>query len=131
MHFWILGYSTRKHKVTATPTLSALYRQHEQIKKREYGDRVRQVEMASFTLLVLTTTRGMGKEATTFYKRIADLIAAENSSFYSSPLAWIQCKLMFSLLRSAILCIRGSCSTFLRVPDASIELGVTESCLST
>ena len=111
--------------------IPALYRQHEQIKKREYGDRVRQVEMASFTPLVLATTGGMGKEATTFYKRLADLIAAKNSSVYSSTLAWIRCKLASSLLRSAIMCIRGSHSTFHRVPDASIELGVTESRLST
>ena len=124
----VLHPNAQSYRNTNIP---ALYRQHEQIKKREYGDRVRQVEMASFTPLVLTTTGGMGKETTTFYKWLADLIAAKNSSVYSSTLAWIRCKLAFSLLRSAIRCIRGSRSTFHRVPDASIELGVTESRLST
>ena len=111
-------------------SIPALYRKHEQLKKREYGDRVRQVEMAFFTPLVLATTGGMGKEATTFYQRLADLIATKNNANYSSTLAWIRCKLAFSLLRSAVMCIRGSRSKFHHVPDASIELGVTESRLS-
>ncbi len=85
--------------------------------------------MASFTPLVFATTGGMGKEATTFYK--ADLIAKKKKSLYSSTLAWIRCKLAFSLLRSAVMCIRGSRSTFHHVPDASIELGVAESRLTT
>ena len=51
------------------------YRRHEQAKKREYGQRVREVERGVFTPLVLSTNGGMGKEATTFYKRLADMIA--------------------------------------------------------
>ena len=34
------------------PSISAIYRRHEMMKKREYGDRVREVELASFTPLV-------------------------------------------------------------------------------
>jgi len=34
------------------------------IKKREYGDRVCEVELASFTPLVSSTTGGMGREGT-------------------------------------------------------------------
>ena len=48
-------------------SIQSLYRRHEQEKKREYGDRVREVEHASFTPLVFATTGGMGKEATIFY----------------------------------------------------------------
>ena len=44
-------------------------------KKREYGQRVRGVEHGVFTPLVLSTNGGMGKEATTFYKRLAVMIA--------------------------------------------------------
>ena len=39
--------------------LTALYRMHEGIKKREYGERVREVEREVFTPLVLSTTGGM------------------------------------------------------------------------
>ena len=53
-------------------SISSLYRRHELAKKREYGDRIREVENGSFTPLVFATTRGMGREATLFYKRLAD-----------------------------------------------------------
>ena len=47
---------------------SSAYRKHEQAKKREYGQRVREIEHGVFTPLVLSSTGGMGREATTFYK---------------------------------------------------------------
>ena len=42
--------------------IPAIYRRHEQEKKREYGDRVREVaiEKPSFTPLVFATTGGYG-----------------------------------------------------------------------
>ena len=53
--------------------LSAVYKRHEDTKKREYGQRVLDVEHGALTPLVLSTTGGMGREATTFYKRLADM----------------------------------------------------------
>ncbi len=47
----------------------------EQAKKREYGQRVREIERGVFT--PQRTWGGMGKEAATFYKRLADLIASK------------------------------------------------------
>ena len=44
------------------------YKRYERAKKREYGQRVREVEHGVFTPLVLSSNGGMGKEATTFYK---------------------------------------------------------------
>ena len=53
-------------------TTAAAYRKHETARKREYAQRVREVEHGVFTPLVLSTTGGMAREATTFYKRLAD-----------------------------------------------------------
>ena len=100
------------------------------MKKREYGGRVREVEHASFTPIVFATTGGMGKEATMFYKHLANLLANKKDGQYSTTLAWMRCKLSFSLIRSAVMCIRGSRSSYHRVPNPSIELGVAESHLS-
>ena len=111
-------------------SIPTAYQRQEQTKKREYGDRIRQIEMASFTPLVFSTTGGMGREATAFYKRLADLISNKRNTTYSKAIAWIRCNLAFSLIRSAIMCIRGSRSTSHRVPDSSIELGVAKSHLS-
>ena len=52
-------------------SIQSLYRRHEQEKKREYGDRVQEIEQASFTPLVFATTGGMGREVSVF---IADLL---------------------------------------------------------
>ena len=52
---------------------ASLFRRHELEKKREYGDRVRSVECGSFTPLVFSTFGGLGRKATIFYSRLADL----------------------------------------------------------
>ena len=58
-------------------TIPAMYRKHENIKKRAYGQRVRDVEHGIFTPPVFSTTGGMGHEATTFYKRLEDLLTSK------------------------------------------------------
>ena len=56
-------------------SLSSVYHRHEQEKRKQYDERVRLVEHAPFTPLVLTTTSGMGRAATTFFKRLASMLA--------------------------------------------------------
>ena len=80
-------------------------------------------EQASFTPLVFSTTGGMGGEALTFYRRLADMLSRHSSTSYSGTLAWIRCTLSFSLLRSATMCIRGTRSILHRSNNASPEMG--------
>ena len=80
--------------------IPALYRQQENAKKREYGDRIREVEYAVFTPLVFSTTGGQGKETTIAYKRLAELLATKRKLEYSITLAWMRCSLSFALIRS-------------------------------
>ena len=108
-------------------SISAAYRKHESSKKREYAQRVRDIEHGVFTPLVFTTTGGMGREATTFYKRLADTIARKEDKPYPTIMAWIRCRLSFAILRSAILCIRGSRSRRHRfVCESDITLAMSE-----
>ena len=65
-------------------SLQAAFRRQEQAKQREYGERVREVEHGVFTPLVLSTTGGLGREATTFYKRFTDLITSKQQKHYSN-----------------------------------------------
>ena len=60
------------------------------------------------TPLVLSVTGGMANEATAFYKRLACCLAIKWEQPYSSTMSWLRCRLAFSLLRSAIQCIRGA-----------------------
>ena len=81
------------------------------MKKRAYEQRVREVEHGSFTPLVFSASGGMGNAAKIFYKRLASMIAEKSGSPYSTTLAWLRTRLSFSLLRSAIQCIRGTRSS--------------------
>ena len=91
--------------------LKACHRRNELEKRRQYDERIRTVENGSFTPLVFTTAGGMGQAATTFYKLLASSISEHHSKPYSLVLNWIRCRLSFSLLRSAILCLRGARSS--------------------
>ena len=109
-------------------SLATCYTKHEREKKRTYEQRVREIEHASFTPLVLSSTGGMGREATTFYKRMASLLSVKWNNPYSKTLNWLRCRLSFSLLRSSILAIRGARSSRGNaITPASVELASEES----
>ena len=86
----------------------ACYRRHEQEKRRSYDQRVRDVEHGIFSPLVFSTAGGMGPTAKVVYKKLASMLAAKHSQPYSLTLNWLRCRLCFSLLRSSIMCLRGS-----------------------
>ena len=89
------------------PSLPATYKKHEQEKKRQYLQRIREVENSSFTPLVFSSAGGMAREARIFYKRLASLLAEKWDQPYSTTMDWLRCTLSYSLLRSSILCLRG------------------------
>ena len=88
--------------------LASTYRKHERVKIRGYEQRVREVEHGSFTPLVMSLSGGVGKAANITYKRLASMLSEKWNQNYSCTLAWMRCKLSFSLLRSSIQCIRGA-----------------------
>ena len=73
--------------------LSSAYRKHERIKKRAYEQRIRDIEHASFTPLVVSATGGLGNEAKTFYKRLASLLASKWDNPYNKTMCWLNCRL--------------------------------------
>ena len=95
-------------KSNQTASFTSVYRRHEQEKKRSYEQRIREVEHATFTPLVMSTTGGMGKGATAFFKRLATMLSEKRATPYSQTINWIRCRLSFALLRASIMSIRGS-----------------------
>ena len=89
-------------------SLQATYRKHEQEKRRQYGERVREVERASFSPLIFSSSGGMGPAASSVYKRLASLISDKRCQQYSVTMGWLRTVLCFALLRSAIMCLRGN-----------------------
>ena len=112
--------------------LSTCYRKHENEKKREYEQRILNVEHASFAPIVLSCTGGLGRIATSTYKRLASLLAEKWNQAYGPTMCWLRCRLSFSLLRSSIQAIRGSRSSIRRAirPAPPIDCAVVESRLT-
>ena len=107
--------------------LASCYRRNEAEKRRSYDERVREVEHGSFSPLVFSAAGGMGATATTVYKRLSSMIAAKYDKPYSRTLHWTRCRLSFSLLRSAVMCLRGSRSSFHRpAGPPNIDLACSE-----
>ena len=66
------------------------------------------MEQATFTPLVFSTTGGMAGECLKFHSRLAELVAAKKGEDYATTMTWIRAKVSFALLRSALVCLRGS-----------------------
>ena len=104
-------------------TLPSLFRAFEAEKKREYGERIVEVEHGSFTPLVFSSCGGMGAEATVVVKKLASALSVKRHESYSRVVAWVRCCLAFGLARSAIRCLRGSRSLRRRFLDlAPVDL---------
>ena len=65
-------------------------------------------EQGTFTSLVFTTTGGMADECDKYHSRLVELVPNKNGERYSSAISWIRAKVSFAIVRSAILCSRGS-----------------------
>ena len=88
-----------------TSSTEACYRRHEQEKRRAYKKCIIKVEHETFTPLVLSSSGGCGPSVTDVLKRLAGPISEKHGQLYSSTLAFIQCRLTFSLINSAVACL--------------------------
>ena len=88
-----------------------------------------QVEMGSFSPLVFTTSGGMATECSLFYSKLAGSLAEKRGQPKSVVTAWLRCRIGFSLLRSALLCLRGSRSIcqYSNTTDIDIDVAVVQS----
>ena len=88
--------------------LKKCFQKNEEEKKKSYNERVLQRENATFTPLVFSANGGMGKECSTFYKRLAEMIADKHNIATLEANSFVRTRISFSLLRSMLLCLRGS-----------------------
>ena len=81
---------------------------NEKEKKRQYNQRVLEIEHGSFCPLVFTAMGGMGRECKQFYKRLSELLADSRNEHLSITTNWVRRKVIFALIRSVVLYLRGS-----------------------
>ena len=100
-------------------TLKSLHQSHEYEKRRAYNQRVLEVEHGSFTPLVFTTLGGQSYECERFYNRLATMLSEKRGEVKSQTVSYVRCKISFSLLRSALLCLRGTRTVRMETPASS------------
>lgn len=112
-------------------TLPKMYLSNENEKKRAYNERVLQVENGTFTPLVFNVFGGMGRECITFYKRLSSLMADKRNENLSYVATWIRTRISFALLRSCLMCLRGTRHRYHRanVADIDMELDLHEAAI--
>ena len=98
----------------------------EQLKRRSYEERVRDVEHGTFTPLIFAATGGLGRAASVMYRRLASKLADKWNEPYGTVMGWLRCQISFSLTRSAIACLRSSRVSHCHIPY-SLPLTVRES----
>ena len=98
VHILMWGFLTLLHQATAGPHLPP------HICGGKWGPAVPE------TKTVRTTCKG--NWAWPFYKRLAFLLADKRKQDYGKTISWLQCFISFSLVRSAVMCLRGACSSF-------------------
>ena len=112
-------------------TPEQIYKLHENDKKRLYSSRVLKVERGTFTPLVFTTTGGMSNECQRYHSRLAELLAVKKQESYASTITWIRTRVSFAILRSPLICLRGSRSrrrTIPNIQETDLELEVSTAC---
>ena len=116
-------------KTYKNTSLKNAHRSNEQTKKRKYNQRIINVEHGTFTPLVFSSFGGASYEATRFLKRLNELIATKRGETISKSMNYIRTVYSFSLVRSTLLCIRGSRSHKNRstsVRDIDISVATNE-----
>ena len=94
----IITHSTRDHRSPGNM----------REKKNTYERRILEVEHASFTPLIFSATGDMASSTGVFYQCLASMLAIKWGKPYGPTMSCLNCCLVFSLLRSAIRCIRGA-----------------------
>lgn len=111
----------------ANTTLKSAFVQNEKEKKRQYNERIVNVDRGSFTPLIFTTNGGTGRECEHFIKALALQMSDKKDERYAMTINYIRTKLSFALIRSSVLCLRGTRTLNRKKITLSSDINITES----
>ena len=86
-------------------SISAMYTSHQNEKKTEYGPRTREVEKATLTAAVMSTSGGMGKEMDVLVRQIATKLSVKRGERYSDTVGFVRRRIRFDLLRTCVIVV--------------------------
>jgi len=105
---------------------ASLFKMAEKAKMREYRERIRDVEHGDFNPLVFTTVGGMAPQCQVVVKKLAEKLAVKQSLNQSVVAGWLRVRLSFALLRTTLMCVRGTRRRkFLNI-ESNIDLAVSQ-----
>ena len=122
--FWTRGQMAKCHR---NQTLQAVHRKNENEKN---NDRIINVDHGSFTPLVFSCYGGMSRECSRFYSHAAELLSEKRKLPKGFVSCWLKTRFNFSLIRSCLLCNRGTRSIYDKTKTielTDIELAVHDS----
>ena len=76
-------------------------------------------------IVIISTTGGMPAECKRYHSRLVELLATKKGGSYATTMSWIRARVSFALLRSALLCLRGSRAKrriHLELPDIDFDI---------
>ena len=108
-------------------SLTSSFISNEKEKKRKYNQRVIDIEHGSFTPLVMSAYGGCSRETEIFIKMLAEKLSTKKDIIVCKIINWIRTKISFAIVRSAILCLRGSRNLHhkISIADSEIEISNT------
>ena len=89
-------------------TQKSILQTAEKSKMREYRERIKEVEHSDFNPLVFTTVGAMAPQSQIVLKRIAEKMSDRKGVARSVVTGWMRVRLSFALLRTTLLCVRGT-----------------------
>ena len=109
-------------------SLRQTYITNEQEKKIHYNERVLQIENGTFTPLVISVFGGMVNECKTFFKILSSLLSEKRLENLATVVIWVRKRVWFALLRSVLLCVRGSRHRYYKpeVKEVDMEIFMKE-----
>ena len=128
--FWVTGQMVFFHMRVFNPIAkryvhmetSKAYQLNEKEKKKNYNERILEVEHGSFMPICISAYGGIEKEGSKFYNRLAELLVKKKNQQLSVMTSWIRRKLIFHLINSICMCIRGSRRVFQTNLVGSVQL---------
>ena len=87
---------------------SQLFEEVAQQRRREYRQRIVEVDDGDFTPMIMFTNGSMGPEMTAVIKRLGRMISEKKGRSYAYVITILRAKFAFALARSAVMCLRGT-----------------------
>ena len=108
-------------KSSKNQTTKQIFNSHEKAKKREYLQRVLEIEHGTFTPLIFGTNGGYGGECQMFLSQLDHKLSEKNGSSYGDTITWLRTSLSMEITRASLLCLRGSRTPFRQYQTDDIQ----------